>query len=264
MEGRVLLKKIKYTGNLKAITGIRIGDSKESTEIGGVDGPVIRRRYDGQPYLPGSSIKGKMRCLLELVYGENAESNASKCVYSGGEESLICLLFGSSDNKEKINELDKKLEKATSSDSSKEKSKIEAEKRKFEGNQSRLIVRDAYLTEDSVKKLESSPFTDMPYTEVKVENCINRITGKAENPRSFERVPAGAEFKVEFIINIFKGDNEEALIQMFKNGIELLENDYLGGCGSRGYGQVKIHLNQPEEICASKYIVTSNGEAGKS
>ncbi|MDW8288347.1 MAG: type III-A CRISPR-associated RAMP protein Csm3, partial [Flammeovirgaceae bacterium] len=100
-----------------------------------------------------------------------------------------------------------------------------------------------------------SPFTDMPFTEIKAENSINRIKGTAEAPRFFERVPAGAEFELEFIINIFQGDDENKLLQTFENAIKLLENDYLGGSGSRGYGQVRIKLNEPEPIDVSKFIV---------
>lgn len=219
MTPRILIKKIKYTGILEVVTGIRIGDSKESVEIGGVDAPVVRRKDNNQPYLPGSSIKGKMRCLLELVHGENADSKSRQT------GSFICKLFGAADNDNAY------------------------------GNQSRIIVRDAYLTEDSAKKLENSPFTDMPFTEIKAENSINRIKGTAEAPRFFERVPAGAEFALEFIINIFQGDDEAKLIQTFENGIKLLENDYLGGSGSRGYGQVKIRLNPKQEILASQFKV---------
>jgi CRISPR-associated protein Csm3 len=224
MTPRILKKKIKITGKLEVVTGIRIGDSKESTEIGGVDSPVVRRKDNNQPYLPGSSIKGKMRCLLELVHGENGDSKSKQT------GSIICQLFGA----------------ANSSSNSED------------GNQSRIIVRDAYLTDDSAKKLAESPFTDMPFTEIKAENSINRIKGTAEAPRFFERVPAGAEFNIEFIINIFEGDDENALLQTFKNGIKLLENDYLGGSGSRGYGQVKVHLNPQQEIRASDFKIPAS------
>ncbi len=74
----------------------------------------------------------------------------------------------------------------------------------------------------------------MPYTEIKAENKINRLTGTAESPRFFERIPAGAEFMVEFVINIFEGDKEKELCELLQQGIKLLELDYLGGSGSRG------------------------------
>lgn len=83
------------------------------------------------------------------------------------------------------------------------------------------------------------------YTESKTEVTINRITAKA-NPRTFERVPAGARFNLEMVLNIFDGDNEDELKSTIKKAIELLEDDYLGGNGSRGYGQVKIILDDPK------------------
>ena len=105
---------------------------------------------------------------------------------------------------------------------------------------SKLIVRDAMLSEDTKEALKSSENLDMPYTENKFENVIDRVMGVAEHPRQIERVPAGAVFNVQFIINIWDDDDEAKLKDLFKKGIRLLENDYLGGSGSRGYGQVKF------------------------
>jgi len=218
---RQLEKKIFITAKLKLITGLRIGDNKENVEIGGIDNPIIRRKDNLEPYLPGSSIKGKIRCLLELAKGENAESDSRQT------GSLICQLFGASEGKN--NEL---------------------------GNPSRIIVRDAYLTDESRKKLAESEFTDMPFSEVKWENVINRIKGSAEHPRQMERIPSGAEFDLHFVINIFKDDNESKLLETFEKGLELLQDDYLGGSGSRGYGQIEIEDFSKDEKLASEYIVT--------
>ncbi len=82
----------------------------------------------------------------------------------------------------------------------------------------------------------------MPYTESKYENTIDRITGTTIKGgiRQTERVPAGTKFNVEFVINVWDDDNEKDLLEMLKKGIRLIENDYLGGSGSRGYGQVKF------------------------
>jgi CRISPR-associated protein Csm3 len=179
---------------------LHIGGSKDSVEIGGIDNPVIKvatREPKNQPYIPGSSLKGKMRCLLEQVNG------ATKV----GASDVINNLFGHAE--------------------------------KDNSQPSKLIVRDAYLTADSVKKLVEASL-DMPYTENKFENTIDRVKGKAEHPRQSERVPAGAEFDVEMVINVWDNDNADALKQLLQQGIALIENDYLGGSGSRGYGQVKF------------------------
>ncbi|MEK6482147.1 type III-A CRISPR-associated RAMP protein Csm3 [Catalinimonas sp. 4WD22] len=218
---RKLNKKIFIDARLKLITGLRIGDNKENVEIGGIDNPIVRRKDNLEPYLPGSSIKGKIRCLLELAKGENVDSNAKQT------GSLICQLFGASENK----------------------------KESMDGNPSRIIVRDAYLTDNSRKQLAESEFTDMPFSEIKWENVINRIKGSAEHPRQMERIPAGAEFDLHFVINIFEGDEEGKLLNTFKKGLELLQDDYLGGSGSRGYGQISVEDIKQNTKDASSYLV---------
>ena len=198
-----LLKKIKIQTSITLVTGLHIGGSSDNVEIGGIDNPVIKlATKENQPYIPGSSLKGKMRCLLEQTAG------ASKV----GMNKQVNNLFGITENKSLQT-----------------------------GNQpSKLIVRDAMLTDESIKAMLECDNLDMPYTENKWENVIDRTKGVAEHPRQSERVPAGAVFNAEFIINIWDDDNEDELLELFKKGICLLENDYLGGSGSRGYGQIKF------------------------
>lgn len=222
-----LFKKILITGKLQLVTGLHIGDSKESVEIGGVDSPVVRRKDNNEPYIPGSSLKGKMRALLEIATGSNADSKFRKGDYSD-EGKMIPELFGSAGD---------------------------------DGTPSRILVRDAYLTRDWSKKLYESEFTDMPYTEIKFENVINRIKGTAEHPRQIERIPAGAEFEIEFVINII-ADNEQTAksiemeyVNLFSSGIRLLEDDYLGGSGTRGYGKVKFQLKDPTPKMINEYFI---------
>ena len=190
-----LVKKVKLTTTMTVLTGLNVGGSKESVEIGGIDSPVIKMATkNGQPYIPGSSLKGKIRCLLEQVEGATAV----------GQDAVVNNLFGFSKNNQP----------------------------------SKIIVRDAYLTEKSVKQLEACSDLDMPFTENKFENTIDRIKGVAEHPRQIERVPAGAEFHVEMILNVWDDDDEQKQLALLQRGIALLENDYIGGSGSRGYGQV--------------------------
>ena len=89
---------------------------------------------------------------------------------------------------------------------------------------------------------------DMPYTEGKWENVIDRVKGTAENPRQTERIPAGVSFDVEFVINVWDDDKAEDLLSLLKKGINALENDYLGGSGSRGYGQICFGELKPVEL----------------
>ena len=75
-------------------------------------------------------------------------------------------------------------------------------------------------------------------TEVKFENTINRLTAVA-NPRQIERVIRGSKFELDLIYEV-NDDNVEADFEVIKNGLKLLEYDYLGGSGSRGYGKVQF------------------------
>jgi CRISPR-associated protein Csm3 len=196
-----ITKKIKLKGQLKLYSGLHIGASKENAQIGGVDSPIIRRKDNDQPYIPGSSLKGKIRCLLEQYRGCDL-----------GQSPEVNSLFGYSDDK----------------------------------TISKLIVRDSYLTNDSAESLKNNLNTDLPYSEVKFENSIDRFKGNVGNPRQIERIPAGAEFDVEFIINVWSDTDESSLLDLINEGIALLNNDYLGGNGTRGYGHVNLSMEQAE------------------
>ena len=206
-----LVKKIRIETTITLVTGLHIGGSSENVEIGGIDNHVIKlATRENQPYIPGSSLKGKMRCLLEQTAG------ASQV----GMSSEVNNLFGITESKTL----------------------------KTDNRPSKLIVRDAMLTEESKELLLGTNNLDMPYTENKFENTINRTKGVAEHPRQSERVPAGAVFNAEFILNIWDDDDEQKLMSLFEKGIRLLENDYLGGSGSRGYGQIKFGERKPIEL----------------
>lgn len=194
-----LIKKIKINTTLELITGLHIGGSSENVEIGGIDNPVIKIvTKDKQPYIPGSSLKGKMRCLLEQISGT---------AKVGGNKE-IDNLFGGADAKNP--------------------------------SPAKIIVRDAYLNIDSAEELMNYDNLDMPYTEAKWENVIDRVKGTAEHPRQIERIPAGVSFEVEFVVNVWDSDKAEDLLGLLKKGIAALQNDYIGGSGSRGYGQIKF------------------------
>lgn len=196
-----LKKKIRLQTTITLLTGLHIGGSKDNVEIGGIDSPVIKlATKKGQPYIPGSSLKGKMRCLLEQSAGATEV----------GADAEVNKLFGFAGKKE-------------------------------DTRPSKVIVRDAMLSEKSATELEKCDNLDMPYTENKYENVIDRVKGVAEHPRQIERVPAGAVFNVEMIINVWDDDNDGTeLLAMLTKAMNMLENDFLGGSGSRGYGQIKF------------------------
>jgi len=208
----VLEKKIFIKGKIKAITGLHIGGSSLGMSIGGADSVVIRNPINNQPYIPGSSLKGKMRSLMEKVTGEMQIKNGSY-LPTNKTDHVIGKLFG------------------VSADS------------QSQAAPTRLIVRDAHLLNEET--LAAAEDTDMPYTEVKTEVVIDRLTSAA-TPRQIERVPAGAEFELELIVNVYAGDDEKELLDTVFQSLTLVEHDYLGGNGTRGYG--KVHFEFDDKI----------------
>jgi len=230
-----LVAKVVITGELELLTGLRIGGSESGISIGGADTVIIRNATDGKPYIPGSSLKGKMRCLLEKVYcpgklNSVANSKIFTCdslnTYNDPQRGIIFHVFGITNNE--IEKLKRDNQSYKISDAL----------------PTRLIVRDASLTEESAQKLEESSYVDLPYTQVKTEVVIDRITSAA-TPRKIERVPAGVKFNYAFVLNLYNPPDLEkewleSILNTLKEGMDLLEDDYLGGMGSRGYGQIKF------------------------
>jgi CRISPR-associated protein Csm3 len=101
----------------------------------------------------------------------------------------------------------------------------------------RLTVYDAPLEQESITAQMRENLDD-EITEVKSENAIDRITSQA-NPRTLERVPAGARFRVRMILDILC-EEDKALVPRVIEGLRLLEDDALGGGGSRGSGRVRF------------------------
>jgi CRISPR-associated protein Csm3 len=224
-----LTKKIEITGILTLETGMHIGGTNSSMSIGGIDKAVIRNPLNNQPFIPGSSLKGKMRSLLEISTG-NIGGRSGGVVHNGPSSKigsnahpLAADLFGNAENTGQ--------------------------------KPSRIIVRDLSLInhEDLLEK------TEIPYTEGKTEVVIDRITSAAM-PRQNERVPAGAKFKLNLVVNIWEQDlhNQDQLLNLLFSSLQLLSDDYLGGHGSRGYGQVSIEITDMIEKSSDSYY---NGDA---
>ncbi len=206
---------------IEVLTGLHIGAGNDTVQIGGVDSEVIKDPINKMPYIPGSSIKGKIRCLLE-VEGKFGELN---------EE--INRFFGVSDKYKK------KIEDEIKNESDEEKTKAREEYQ----TPTRLIFRDLFLTKGKdgfYEKFKSGEIT----TESKAEISIDRSKGtvSAAGPRTIERIPPTVVFEGDIIIR-YKDENELIRIKEILNqGKDLLNNDYLGGSGSRGYGAVKVTL----------------------
>ncbi len=230
MPTLTLKGKVIVTGAIEALTGLHIGGAAAGLDIGGIDNPVIRHPVTREPYIPGSSLRGKMRALLERHLGLQANKFIQRRepvvrVHECEEEDHYlncpsCQIFGVTPGDQRANWT--KL------------------------RPSRLLVRDVLLSSEheATRRLREAK-TDLPYTEVKWEAAIDRITAAAV-PRQNERVPAGAVFHpFELVYSIFDLNGSGAqtdtswLIHIFK-AMELLEDDYLGGYGSRGAGKVRF------------------------
>ncbi len=202
-----LQEKITITGTITTVTGLHIGGSKSTIEIGGIDNVVIKTPR-GVPFIPGSSLKGKLRSLLVKKISDSKNEH---------EDPIeIQKLFGYPG----INT-----------------DKMSQEK---ESQISRLIFRDSFLNEEQFKKTFKGASLVTNFSEEKYENTIDRKSGKAQHPRQMERVPAGAVFDFEIIMDIYEGDDKNKMLEMLKQAFALLEDDYLGGSGTRGYGKVSI------------------------
>ncbi|HPU74473.1 MAG TPA: type III-A CRISPR-associated RAMP protein Csm3 [Bryobacteraceae bacterium] len=209
-----LMKIHTITGELEVKTGLRIGAGRDTVEIGGIDNPVVKHPHTQQPYIPGSSLKGKLRSLLEWFL-EKVEEDGKVWGSSGkfppGDEVLR--IFG------------------TTSD-------------KWKEGPTRVIVRDALLCPDWSQSVVGNGLT---FTEEKTEVAIDRIKGKAADmgPRTMERVPAGARFSLEILfkeysVNDDGGAHDRRCLERLIDSLRLLEQDALGGSGSRGYGKVEV------------------------
>ena len=210
-----MYKKIKISGQIEVITGLHIGSGGEFSAIGAVDSPVVRDPKTSLPIIPGSSIKGKLRSLLSRHF--------SGVIRIEDDVYQVNRLFGSSTAKDEQDRL------------------IEA----------RLQISDAFFNVSSIKELSER---EVSFTETKYENTISRVSSVA-NPRQIERVVRGSMFDLEIVYNVF---NQEELEEDFNNielAFNLLENDYLGGGGTRGSGRVAFR-----NINAVYVTGTSKGE----
>lgn len=222
-----LTAKINIKGSVTALTGLHIGGSNSAMSIGGPDKMVIRNPLDNKPFIPGSSLKGKMRSLLEQLDKKFGPSMSSDIQHgpSNTPDSRAAKLFGSTGNALQV--------------------------------PSRVIVRDGML----LTPPERFTNTDLPYTESKTEVVIDRITSKAM-PRQFERVPAGAEFGLNITVNIYDGDmKEKEAVCLVLDCLQLVADDYLGGSGTRGSGQVAFKIDSITRKSADYYTGSADQES---
>lgn len=196
---------------LELLSGLYIGGNDSGFDIGGADSDVIRNPLTNEPYIPGSSLKGKLKSLLKYHIKE-VDRTEKDIIF---KDSNITNIF------EPVDEGNVKI--------------------------TRAIFRDLTLTKESKEELQNILGTGC-FTEIKAENKVNPISGKSDSPRFIERVPAGAIFEGEIVLNVFDGDNKEIMMDNIKKSLKLLEMNYLGGNGTRGYGRVKVKFDEFKEV----------------
>jgi len=205
MTIKSLKKIVKITGVIEVLSGLHIGAGSDEIHIGGIDSPVIRDAHTKHPYIPGSSIKGKVRSLVEMSSGRICDGKP----YSTDSDDEVCRIFGN----------------GKSSDT-------------YTGGPTRAIFSDCALL--NAKEL----LDNEALTEEKAEVSIDRIKGTAggSGPRHIERVCRGAKFEFNINYKIFDcgddGKADQENINILLAGLKLLEQDALGGSGSRGYGRI--------------------------
>jgi CRISPR-associated protein Csm3 len=275
-----LLGKIVITSILKVETGLHIGGGGENLDIGGLDKPVIRDPLTKQPYLPGSSLKGKLRSILErllnrpvnrsgggvgryesddLADGYTEISNDRFIRYEGARTCAVSRVFGSTGgNKCWVPEALKNSEDLDIVDATpKQIDDVPHIRIKGRNSPARLIVRDCHLNNaEKLKRVD----TGLYMTEWKFENSIDRITAAA-NPRQFERVPAGSEFTFEMVYTVEDVDQAVADIKNLAIALAVLEDDALGGHGSRGYGKIRFEGFRIESRSVDYYRQITTGQS---
>ena len=218
METPTLQSINSLEGSIELLTGLHIGAGSEAIHIGGIDNPIIKHPYTQQPYIPGSSIKGKLRSLLEWRAGlvgftKGAPVNTSALdkipTPQQADALAICRLCGVAPS----GKTDPWMEKI---------------------GPTRASFWDSFPGEQWLLEREEQ---SQLLTEAKFENSIDRISGTASNPRQTERVPAGAEFNFRVTLKQLDGEDSE-LLALLLVGLKLLELDGIGGSGSRGYGKI--------------------------
>ena len=205
-----LLKHFQVVGTIRNKSNLRVGGSDPGLAIGDVENPVIRNPATGIPYIPGSSLKGKLRSLLEYRY--NKVGNQGRPCGCAQHDCPVCTIFGP--------------HMTTNHDL----------------GPTRILVRDAFMTEESRGRLEPLAERGMQYSVQKTETSIDRRTGMAARGslRTQEAVPPGCEFELRMSVRVFEGDDATRFQDLLREALDLLPKEAVGAGGSRGYGWVDL------------------------
>jgi CRISPR-associated protein Csm3 len=256
-----LLGHITIAGEIEAVTGLHIGGTADAIDKGGIDSPVIKNPVTNEPYIPGSSLRGRMRSLLEKKNGNKLFPMTSdkkiwmeiypEKEYKGdstkqARNSQVCRVFGDSSCSENVPSV--------------------------------LLVRDALYTPDTRdgctrngKYFGKYMDNGLPVTEAKMEIVVDRITAHAV-PRTIERVPSGARFGFSIVYRVQEladwPDAVKNVPEDLKNILwalkEIENHDGLGGNTARGHGVVRFHMRSMNVTRYDKQVTAGLSEGGGS
>ncbi len=222
-----LVKIQEITGKIILKSGLHIGAGDTEMRIGGTDNPVVKHPHTLLPYIPGSSLKGKVRSLLELRSGLMGRTKGAPLTFKH--------LQALQQEEEDTTECEKilKLFGCSGADTNED----------YYLGPTRVAFADCHVHSAWREKASQE---SLAYTEIKAETAIDRITGTAKTGslRQTERVIAGTEF--DFKVSLKKFDGDEDMLPLLLEGLKLLEQDALGGSCSRGYGRIEIVFDDPE------------------
>jgi CRISPR-associated protein Csm3 len=222
-----MIKMVTISGKILLLSGLHIGGTDGGVKIGGIDLSVIKNPISGLPYIPGSSLKGKTRFLLEHYY--NVVPRDGSVSKPGRDASNpIAVVFG---------HIDKDVQTMPTRVIYRDSNIIGAVENLDDLSEANLAAR--MMNVDDAKLKMNSLFVEGK-TEVSIDRNTGTVNTRQGGPRQIERVPAGTVFDLEIVLRVFDDNEKDEHLKIIKQGLKLLQNDALGGYGSRGGGRVKF------------------------
>lgn len=213
------MKKIAHyilKGEFELLSGMRIGGSDDVLQIGGVDLTCIKDPGTGRPYIPGSSIKGRMRSGLEKRLGRVGRKLGDPCGCSDFQ-CPVCLIFGPHMNTKHIL------------------------------GPTRIIIRDAHLVGDGSFTIENK--TESVNNRATGAAAHPRTVERVATGAKFAFEIAIQEYDADGEFKYKDSDNQKvsgsaALMEVVDHALCEMEDMGIGAGTGKGYGQIKIHCGE--------------------
>lgn len=201
------MKKIAYhevTGVIRCLSGLRIGGSDDLLQIGGTDLTCIKHPVTLKPYLPGSSLKGKMRSELEQMLGKTGGRDGNEPCGCGN--CTICRVFGSHKNT------------------------------RHHLGPSRIIVRDAQLLAGGELELKSENVIDRKTGTAMHPRKIERVVAGS----AFTLRIGIQEWDLDCDVAYAGKMGGDSLVAFILEGLKLVQRTGIGSGVSKGSGEIQF------------------------